>query len=444
MVQNLEIFSLAAFTTYLWQSFEILIMLSLALNGIVSYRFRETRSLTFHQFFEARYSKSLRIFASFLNFVSGALSFAIQPVLGARFIVYFCNLPLEVKVGSLQVPTIGILMVALLTISLYMTMTGGQISVMLTNCLEGLVSGIFYIVVAVSILWIVSYSKMEHVMIGGPPGLSLVNPLDIAKNPKFDGSYILMLLGVRLFSYRGSAWQAGFAASARTPHEGKMAGILTTWRGIGSGLMTTLLGVGALVLLHHSSYAAQAAIVSHRVAGLTPAMRIEMQMPAALGLLLPAGARGALRVHALWHVGGFGRADARLWNRICSGHSHPFAKTSADAQKPNSLASRIRGWNGSFRPCFRTVLQHAGHGCLRSAVDGSDLFVHRRRRVGRALLEERHRRRRVGLSHHRRLFRHDRFDCHFGLAERAFSRVHFILHASRLASCRRLSFAKQD
>jgi SSS family solute:Na+ symporter len=89
---------------------------------------------------------------------------------------------------------------------------------------------------------------MEHVMISGPPGQSLVNPLDISKSEYFNGSYILMLLGAHLFSYRGSAWQAGFAASAKSPHEGKMSGILTTWRGIGSGLMTTLLAVSAMVV----------------------------------------------------------------------------------------------------------------------------------------------------------------------------------------------------
>jgi SSS family solute:Na+ symporter len=294
MVQALEVFAAAGFTTYLWASFEIVIMMTLALNGVVSYRFRETRSLTFHQFFEVRYSKGVRMLASFLSFFSGAISFAIQPVLGARFIVYFCNFPPYVHLGSMQIETAGVLMLILLSVALYMTMTGGQISVMLTNCMEGLVSGVFYLFVAISILLAVSYVKMQFVMVHGAPGQSHVNPLDISSNAEFGPSYVLMILGMRLFVYRGSAWQAGFAAAARTPHEGKMAGILTTWRGIGSGLMTTLLGLSAVTLLHHPDYAAQAAVVAHRVAGLSKTMQVEMQMPAALGLLLPAGARGAL------------------------------------------------------------------------------------------------------------------------------------------------------
>ena len=294
MVQNLEIFALIGFSPWLWASFEIVIMMMLALNGVVSYRFRETRSLTFHQFFEVRYSKGVRMWAAFLSFVSGAISFAIQPALGARFILYFCNLPLTVKVGPLHVETEGILMVILLTAALYMTMTGGQISVMLTNCLEGLLSNIFYIAVAITILCVVSYIKMQYVMVHGPPGQSLVDPLDISRSPRFNGSFVLMRLGMALFIYRGSAWQAGFAAAAKTPHEGKMAGILTTWRSIGSGLMTTLLGLSALTLLNHPDYASKAAIVAHRLAGLAPSMQVEMKMPTALGLILPVGARGAV------------------------------------------------------------------------------------------------------------------------------------------------------
>jgi len=40
------------------------------LAGFVVYRFRQTRSMTFHQFFEARYSRGVRVLASFLNVFS--------------------------------------------------------------------------------------------------------------------------------------------------------------------------------------------------------------------------------------------------------------------------------------------------------------------------------------------------------------------------------------
>ena len=262
IIINLEVFSQTGFSIKLWGTFESFIFFIFALNGIVTYRFRQTRSLTFHQFFEARYSKGIRMLAAFMNFFSGIIYFGIQPAIGARFLIYFCGFPDAIMIGSVPVKTYGIVMVVILAIALYMALASGQISVLITNCVEGLFSGVFYILVAGTVLFMLSYSRMENVLTSAPPGRSYVNPFDISGRPNFNLTFVILLLCQRLYAYRGNAMQAGFAASAKSAHEGKMSGILMTWRYLSAGVMTCMISIGAMVVLHDPHFASMAALLS--------------------------------------------------------------------------------------------------------------------------------------------------------------------------------------
>ena len=58
----------AGFAVGIWDALLIPVSLTLALFGVVVYRFRETKAQSFGQFLELRYgSKSLRVFASALR-----------------------------------------------------------------------------------------------------------------------------------------------------------------------------------------------------------------------------------------------------------------------------------------------------------------------------------------------------------------------------------------
>ena len=92
-VSWLEAFSKTGFSLNLWSSFAGFVYLLLGLVGFVIYRYRQTRALTFHQFFEVRYSRGVRVLASFLNVFSGLFSFGVAPAACARFFVYFIGLP---------------------------------------------------------------------------------------------------------------------------------------------------------------------------------------------------------------------------------------------------------------------------------------------------------------------------------------------------------------
>ena len=98
-VATFEMVQKAGFTMSWWSKLSIPVGLILTLWGFVIYRYRETRVMTLAQFFEIRYSKSFRVFAGFLGFLSGLINYGIFPALAARFFIYYCGLPLTVALG---------------------------------------------------------------------------------------------------------------------------------------------------------------------------------------------------------------------------------------------------------------------------------------------------------------------------------------------------------
>ena len=293
MIVALEVFSRVGWSLKYWEAFTGIILFFMGLLGIVSYRFRQTRALTFHQFFEIRYSKGVRVFGSFLHAFSGLLSFGVQPAVGARFFVYFCGLPEQLHWGGWILPTFVPIMVTLMAISLFFALTGGQISVMVTDCLENIISSVLYLIIAAFLICTVSLSQVRTAVLSGPAGSSYVDPFDIASRSDFNGWYILFALLLNLYFYRGNAWNQGFSAAAKSPHEGRMAQILGNWRGYSYTTMAALVALGAFTLMHHPDFAAQRGLVEQSLSGVSlTQMKTQMQMPTAIGVLLAPGIRG--------------------------------------------------------------------------------------------------------------------------------------------------------
>jgi SSS family solute:Na+ symporter len=295
-----------------WWTITVSATLFIALTGFVVYRYRETRAMTLAQFFEARYNRRFRILAGFLCFFSGALNYGVFPGVAARFFVFYLGMPQTILIGGFVLPTFALVMVLLLGLALYLSLMGGQLTVMVNDAVEGLISGVFYLVVAFALLHMFDWSQIFQGLSAGaqnlhvsdikamftpPPGSMgnwLVDPLDSPGATK-DFNIYYVLMSVLLLTYATMAWQGNqaFNCSAANPHEAKMGNILGNWREFARSVMIILLGLCAISVLRTPGFSH---ISSQVVGDLKPitnsTIQEQMLIPTTLGYLLPLGIKG--------------------------------------------------------------------------------------------------------------------------------------------------------
>jgi len=290
-----EVINHAGFCPSWWGWLPAPILLVVSIFGFVVYRYRETRVMTLGQFYEVRYSRNLRLFAGGLGFFAGLLNFGIIPVIGAKAMVYFLGLPVGLHVMGLDIPTYIILMTIFLVTNVFVVLSGGLITIMMTNCAEGIISQVFNLVVIFGLISIFSWSDINATLSNHPQGQSFLNPLDSFHVKDFN--IWLMLMGIFGSIYGTMAWQnqSSYNSAPLTAHESVMGGLLGRWRGMGQAAVVTLLAVCAMTYLHHPHYSADAAVVHAELAKIPNAQtREEMEIPVALTHLLPSGVRGCL------------------------------------------------------------------------------------------------------------------------------------------------------
>jgi Na+/proline symporter len=255
LVAMFEMYYNSGFALNFWGTIVTPINLVLALTGYCIYRFRETRAMTMGQFFEMRYSKSFRIFAAILQSISGIINYAIFPAVGARFFIYYCDLPLKVQFMGMEFPTFALLMALFLGMAVLIVTLGGQITIMVTDCVQGILSYPLYLIVVGYILYKFSwFEQMGPTLLDRPSGKSMLNPYDISKLRDFNLFYIFVgIIGGILNRMSWSGTQ-GYNAAAATPHEQKMGQVLGTWRSGFSVMMYVLLAVVAYTFLHNEAF----------------------------------------------------------------------------------------------------------------------------------------------------------------------------------------------
>ena len=313
-VSMFEAFGKGGFSLRWWGQLSVPVTLVVAISGFVIYRYRETRALTIAQFFEERYSRRFRLFTGILALFAGLLNFGIMPVIGARFMVYFLDLPLTLHVMSFQVKTYLVLMAFNLSVCTLTTVAGGQITVILTDCLQGMFSQVFYVCIALSLLVAFNWAQTRGVLLNHPVGESVVNPFDSFSVKDWNIWYVLMGLfgGV----YGTMAWQNqhAFNSSAATPHEARMGNILGQWRGFALGTMMVLLAVCAITYLGTPEGAAN---VKHSLSRI-PDTRTQgqMQLVIALSQILPTGVKGMLVAAVIMGIFGGDGMHLHSWSSI--------------------------------------------------------------------------------------------------------------------------------
>ncbi len=298
LVAAWQAFSSAGLPTIWWGFMLAPLSLVYALTGWVYYRLRETRCLTVGQYFEMRYSRRFRAFAGCLCWLSGVLNFGLFPAIAARFLIYFCGLPNTFGIpgiAGLHLPTFPIIMAVDLGVALFFVNSGGQISVMLTECAQGIMASFALVAICVAILLLVPWHEAIAALQTAPHDASMLNPFHTGQVKDFNAWYYIVAIFISVYGYQTWLGGQGYMTSARNPHEQRMGTIIQGWRSVPMGLMNLLLPLGAFTLLHNAHYGAQAAAINHAIS-LIPSKSIqdEMTVPIALAHLLPVGIKGLL------------------------------------------------------------------------------------------------------------------------------------------------------
>lgn len=238
-----------------WGNLAVLVGLAMTLTGFVTYRFRETRALTMAEFFQKRYSHGFRIFAGILAFISGVINYALFPAVGGRFLVYYCGLPFYINILGVPISTYGLVMAVFLGFALFIVLTGGQITTMVTDSCQGLFAYFGYTVITITLLVIFSRAELQEAMMHRPTGESFFNPFNVDKLTSFNLLYII--IGVFGSIYNRNAWlgSQAYQVSAASPHEQKMAGVLGQWRAGFLNIALMLLVLGAYTYMHSTNWA---------------------------------------------------------------------------------------------------------------------------------------------------------------------------------------------
>ncbi len=316
-VAMFEVFTHSGFAYIWWTIIGGPVALIVRVSGFVTYRYRETRVMTLAQFFEIRYNKSFRLFAGLLGFFAGILNFGIIPAIGARAMVYFLGLPETIQIFSRIVPTYVPLMALFLSVTTFIAVSGGVVTVMVINALEGIMAQLFYLIIIFTLLSMFSWSQMHAILTSHSRGLSLVDPFDASSVKDFNIWTVLMVSVLNV--YGTMAWQnsSGYNSAGLTAHENRMAGILTSWRELGKGAVIALLALCAMTYLHHPDFSTGAVRVRVAVGQIAdPQAREQMETPIALAFLLPVGMKGMFCAILIMGIFGGDATHLHSWGSI--------------------------------------------------------------------------------------------------------------------------------
>tara|TARA_B110000467_G_C18338910_1_gene501298 strand:+ start:4924 stop:7008 length:2085 start_codon:yes stop_codon:yes gene_type:complete len=330
IVNYMEMNYIAGFSMSWWGMTSALVILLITVSGWVIYRFRQTRCLTLAQFFEQRYSRKFRIFTGIVAFSAGLINFGIFPAVGARFFIYFCGIPQTLPLLGFDVNSYALLMIILLSISLYFVFMGGQIAVIIADFFQGVFVNFVFVIMIIFLFLYVDWGQVHSALADTPKKEAQKEILRVESSDEFihlpemeqeekiadinnrhenssrinpfktnhveDFNFWYFLIGIIGVMYGTMSWQGtqAYNASARSAHEAKMGSVLAGWRGLPQTLFFLCVPVLAYTVMNHADYFHISESVNATLSTLKPdAIQSQLRVPLVLSHILPNGLMGA-------------------------------------------------------------------------------------------------------------------------------------------------------
>ena len=255
IVAGCEVAYQTGFSVGFWGNVLTPIWLVLSLSGYCVYRWRETRCLSAGQFLELRYgSKFFRVFCAVIRTIAEMVTNAIGPAIATNFFIYYLGLPHRIMIFGINLPCYVIIVTLCLCLAVLFIWPSGRISLVITDCFQGLISyPIFALFVGYIILHFSWWDDIAPVMWNRVPGQSFMNPYDVSQFRDFNLFALVVNLCAGVLN-RASFYGNDTNGCAKNAHEQKMAGVLGTWRNGFSGLMTLLLAAVVIVFMNSPHY----------------------------------------------------------------------------------------------------------------------------------------------------------------------------------------------
>ncbi len=294
LVAKFELYYAAGFPPAYWTLMMLPVGLFISLTGWVIYRFRQTRAMTLAQFLEIRYSRKLRIFTGMLCFFAGIINYGIFPAITGRFFLYFFDLPDVLPILGMDVSVFALIMFAMLFLAVFIATCGGQIAIIVTDFFQGILFSMGFVAILVFLILKFDWGAISaSLQLNALEGASRINPFDTSKVEDFNMWFFL--ISIFGMFYTTMAWQGsqGYNASARNPHEARMAKILGQWRTALVFILPMLVPACAFLVLNTSDYSSVAATIREQLSAIqNPQIEEQMTTPLFLKSVLPAGMLG--------------------------------------------------------------------------------------------------------------------------------------------------------
>ncbi len=250
LIAGCEAYYHAGFSISFWGAITAPVGIFIGLTGYCTYRWRQTRCLSFGQFIELRYgSKFFRVFCAALRTIAEMVTNAIGPAIATNFFIYYLGLPHRIMIFGVSLPCYAIIVVLCLILAIIFIWPGGRISLLITDSIQGIISYPIFVVIVGYIILNFSWSgDVAPVMWNRVEGQSFMNPYDISQMRDFNIFALVVSLCGSVLNRAG--WIGNDTTGAgKTPHEQKMAGVLGSWRNGFSVFMIVLLAVITIVFM---------------------------------------------------------------------------------------------------------------------------------------------------------------------------------------------------